>query len=220
MKLALRNRIAEWLLEALAPERRDLPVRALLAFAEQVGENGEAHGLDVGHARELAASTLFLPAGDGVRLREDLAGDLEALRERASRFAAALAGVGPTPIPSSDPARAVAVAAILFEHRLFFEVHEILEPPWQGAQGDEREILQGLIQVAVGLHHHENDNLRGAISLLADGNAKLFAHVPEAFGIDLASLCRDVESFATALRHVAGGDAPAELPPLPRWRKP
>ena len=40
-------------------------------------------------------------------------------------------------------------AALLFDAGLYFEVHELLEPRWLGADGRDRTALQGLIQVAV-----------------------------------------------------------------------
>ena len=53
---------------------------------------------------------------------------------------------------------ALGQAALLFDGRLYFEVHELLEPYWLRAAGRERETLQGLIQVAVGFHHLSNGN--------------------------------------------------------------
>ena len=218
MKLALRNRIAEWLLEATPPERARTGVNALIAYARAADAEGVADGLPAEAARALEASGLFVTRAGAIRLREDLLGDLPALRDRSERFAAALDAVDAAPVPGDARSRAVAIAAHLFGERLFFEVHEILEPPWRDAEGDAREILQGLIQVAVGFHHHEDGNLRGAISLLADGNGKLFSHVPAALGIDLESLCREVETFAIALRHRNARDSSIELPPIPRWK--
>ena len=40
----------------------------------------------------------------------------------------------------------------LWERGLFWEVHEELEPHWQRATGTERELLQGVIQLAAALH--------------------------------------------------------------------
>lgn len=68
---------------------------------------------------------------------------------------------------------ALGQAALLFDGRLYFEVHELLEPYWLRAAGRERETLQGLIQVAVGFHHLGNGNGAGARALLHDGAAKL-----------------------------------------------
>lgn len=39
-------------------------------------------------------------------------------------------------------------AAVLWDLKLFFEVHEILEPGWIKAKGDEKRLLQALIRSA------------------------------------------------------------------------
>ena len=70
-------------------------------------------------------------------------------------------------------------AADLFDAGLYFEVHELLEPYWMRAQAEEREILQGVIQVAAGLHHLRNGNLNGTRSLLAQGILKLLGRTLE-----------------------------------------
>jgi predicted metal-dependent hydrolase len=111
----------------------------------------------------------------------------------------------------------VAVAARLFDAQLYFEVHELLEPFWLRAEGDERTALQGIIQVAVGLHHLSNANVSGARALLADGAAKLAGR--ELAGVRFDGFARAV---AGCLAEVArlGADAPAHfdwrtVPPLP-----
>lgn len=194
-------------------------MNALIAFARAADSEGMARDLDEELRAPLVASGLFEPVGEEIALRADLLVDLPALRWRSERFAAALEAAATIPRQEGESEAAlreiVAFAAVLFDHELFFEVHEVLEPPWQRATGELRNLLQGLIQVAVGFHHHANANPRGALSLLAEGNAKLFAHVPEAYGIDLATFCRDVEQFATALRHELAGDPPADAPGYP-----
>jgi uncharacterized protein len=47
----------------------------------------------------------------------------------------------------------------------FFEAHEVWEDLWADYQGPSRRFYQGLIQVAVCLHHFGNGNGRGAIKL-------------------------------------------------------
>ena len=57
----------------------------------------------------------------------------------------------------------------------FFEAHEALEAFWMKAAGDEKLLLQGLIQIAAGLHRFKLDPARtdGAFYLLQRGLAKL-----------------------------------------------
>jgi hypothetical protein len=72
--------------------------------------------------------------------------------------------------------------------------------------------LQGLIQVAVGLHHHAEGNTRGALTRLCAGNEKLRCFRPAAQGIDLEGLCSAVERIVTRLRATPG--AAVEAPRL------
>jgi hypothetical protein len=63
----------------------------------------------------------------------------------------------------------------------YFEAHETLEDVWRLVAGKERHFLQGLIQVAVGLHHLDCGNCEGARGVLrrAASNLALF---PASFG--------------------------------------
>lgn len=57
----------------------------------------------------------------------------------------------------------------------FFDAHEELEAFWRTAAGDEKILLQGLIQIAAGLHRLGLDagKTDGAFYLLDRGLAKL-----------------------------------------------
>ena len=94
------------------------------------------------------------------------------LAERAERARRLFEG-RPLDLADAPLETALRQAALLFDGRLYFEVHELLEPYWLRAAGGERETLQGLIQVAVGFHHLGNGNGAGARALLHDGAAKL-----------------------------------------------
>jgi predicted metal-dependent hydrolase len=216
MKLALRNRLAGWCLEALRNPAAEARIHALAAFAGRSDASGTARDLDDERAAILAASDVFEPLDRGVRLRPELSGDVEALRWRAPRFSQALsdcrkACAAPRP-GEIDVPWSLCAAAALFNARLFFEVHELLEDCWRPAQGPLKTLLQGLIQVAVGLHHHANGNLRGAIALLGEGNVKLSPFRPEIHGVELGAFCAAIDAITGALR---GGAASSELP-IPR----
>jgi uncharacterized protein len=87
----------------------------------------------------------------------------------------------------------------LFNRTEFFEAHEVLEDVWRAAPEPEKKFLQGLIQIAVGLHHYGNGNLVGACSLLARA-AKNLAKYPENFGgIHLTQLLHCVAEWQQAL---------------------
>ncbi len=70
----------------------------------------------------------------------------------------------------------------------FFEAHEVLEDVWRAAPASEKTYLQGLVQIAVALHHYTHGNLVGARSVLARAHRNL-REAPAAFrGLDIAEL--------------------------------
>jgi hypothetical protein len=168
LPLALRNRLADLILDALHDGAARRGLEAVAAVCADPRALDPAAPLPEGFPVEL-----FERHSDGWRIRGGLdSRTAGAFGERAARAARALAG---RPLAPADPPLPVALAeaAALFEAGLYFEVHEILEPHWTRAQGTERETLQGLIQVAVGFQHLANGNLEGACALLRDGATKL-----------------------------------------------
>ena len=82
----------------------------------------------------------------------------------------------------------------------FFEAHEAWEDVWQEYQGPSRKFYQGLIQVAVALHHFGNGNIRGARKLYHSSRAYLEPYRPRHMGIDLEKLLSEFERcFAEVL---------------------
>lgn len=70
----------------------------------------------------------------------------------------------------------------------FFEAHEAWEELWQAYEGPSRRFYQGLIQVAVCLHHFGNGNTRGAKKLYHSSLAYLKDYRPHHEGVDLEKL--------------------------------
>jgi predicted metal-dependent hydrolase len=75
----------------------------------------------------------------------------------------------------------------------FFEAHEVWEELWQEYQGPARKFYQGLIQVAVCLHHFGNGNIRGAKKLYHSSRAYLDPYRPHYLGLDLEKLLTELE---------------------------
>jgi uncharacterized protein len=67
----------------------------------------------------------------------------------------------------------------------FFEAHEVWEELWADYQGPLRKFYQGLIQVAVALHHFGNGNIRGARKLYDSSRAYLEPYRPVQMGLHL-----------------------------------
>ena len=90
-------------------------------------------------------------------------------------------------------------AVELFNEGRYFEAHEVLEHLWLAADGLDRELYQGVLQVAVGLHHEARGNRKGAASMLAKGVSRLTPLAPSHKGVDVARLLDDVRGFQGAL---------------------
>ena len=73
-----------------------------------------------------------------------------------------------------------------FNRRAFFHAHEVWEELWTDTQGPTRRFYQGLIQVAVCLHHFGNGNLRGRGSSTTVRPATCVPICPRHAGLDVA----------------------------------
>lgn len=97
-------------------------------------------------------------------------------------------------------------AADLFNRKHYFECHELLEDEWQGARGEEKVFLQGLILIAVGMYHIANANFKGAVNVLEKARARLEPFLPERDGLDLEALIGVSGRALDKARHALGGE--------------
>lgn len=102
----------------------------------------------------------------------------------------------------------------LFNSARFYQAHEAWETVWRSTTPDPKELLQGLIQVAVAMVHHL-DRGRPAVArrVLAKGRRRIEPFAPAALGLDLRQLLASVDRWDGWLTHRDG-----EPPPLPRVR--
>ncbi len=75
--------------------------------------------------------------------------------------------------PALAPNAALDLAQQLIDSGRAFRAHEVLEASWKAAPGAERELWQGLAQVAVGLTHAQRGNAKGAVALLRRGGRRV-----------------------------------------------
>jgi uncharacterized protein len=80
--------------------------------------------------------------------------------------------------PALPPAEALAAAQELLDAGRPFHAHEVLEAVWKAASTPiaERNLWQGLAQIAVGLTHALRGNAAGAVALLRRGADRLEAY--------------------------------------------
>jgi hypothetical protein len=131
-----------------------------------------------------------------------------------------LAALTPLPLDDRYP---LACGVSFFNHGLFHECHDALEPLWTGAGGGLKEGLQGLILMAAGHHHLQLHNLPGMRAVWEEALARL-----EPCGGLVATPWGDVRAEAaldltarrlTRARALSDGEDPADLWALdrPTW---
>lgn len=99
-----------------------------------------------------------------------------------------------------------------FNNREWFECHETVEDLWAGEEGEIRDFYQGIIQVAVALHHWRNGNFGGAVSLLKGGAGYLRRVSDACQWVDVAALIADADRMRNALEEL-GRERMADLEP-------
>src|SRR2546428_5738622 len=80
---------------------------------------------------------------------------------------------GERPRLKSTIVRSLEEGTALFNRRQFFEAHEVWEDGWRIADGRDRLLLHGLIQVAAGFHKLQCGQPGGCATLLSKGAGKL-----------------------------------------------
>lgn len=118
-----------------------------------------------------------------------------------------------TEVPPDELVRGI----VEFNEGRWYECHDTLEELWAGEQGDAKDLYQGILQVAVALHHWREGNHPGALFLLGSA-ARLLRHVePVCQGVDAAALIRDAGRLRAALESL-GPERMGELDPalIPR----
>ncbi len=96
-----------------------------------------------------------------------------------------------------------------FNRQFFFEAHDTWEELWMETSGPERLFYQGLIQLAAGMYHLCNRNLKGARSQLSKSLAKLEQYLPEFRAVDTATLVASVRKCLGEAQRVQPGELPA-----------
>ena len=82
----------------------------------------------------------------------------------------------------------------LFNDLEFFESHEVWEELWSEVTGESRKFYQGLIQMAVCLHHFGNGNMGGTRKLYHSSRKYLEPYRPKYLGLDLDQTLAQLEA--------------------------
>ena len=88
----------------------------------------------------------------------------------------------------------------LFNKHDWYEAHDAFEEIWNTVDGDERQIIQGILQVSVSQLHLSKGNLNGATILLGEGLGRIKTRKKINLGIDLESFCFCLENLLRKLQ--------------------
>ena len=80
----------------------------------------------------------------------------------------------------------------LFNSCQWYKSHDIFEEIWHETGGPERQILQGILQVAVAQVHLENGNKNGATILYGEALGRLKTSKFDTLRLDIENLCECV----------------------------
>lgn len=150
-----------------------------------------------------------------VALADAFTAEWQAIKDKLTQCRTALQEWSPE-TNASPLQHALQKGALLFNHHLFFEVHEVLEAQWLKETGEEKRFLQGLIQIAVAFYHCERGSLRGALSLLQDGLEKIASYRPAFLEVELEKFTQSLETCrAEMLRLGAAGLSQFRLDLIP-----
>ena len=88
----------------------------------------------------------------------------------------------------------------LFNSQKWYEAHDAFEDIWNNLNGDERQIIQGILQVSVSQYHLSKGNLNGATILLGEGLGRIRNRTNTNLGIDLETFCKCLEKLLIKLQ--------------------
>ena len=93
------------------------------------------------------------------------------------------------------------IALNLFNKHEWYEAHDAFEEIWNSVDGDERQVIQGILQVAVSQFHLSKGNFNGATILLGEGLGRIKNRTKINLGIDLEAFCLCLESLLKKLQN-------------------
>ena len=89
----------------------------------------------------------------------------------------------------------------LFNKQKWYEAHDAFEDIWNTLDGDERQIIQGILQVSVSQFHLSKGNINGATILMGEGLGRIKNRTNIDLGIDLESFCECLEELLRKLQY-------------------
>lgn len=117
------------------------------------------------------------------------------------------------------PLESLAEAQRLLDLGQPFHAHEVLEGTWKAAPSHERDLWQGLAQLAVGVTHLARGNRSGAVTLLRRGAGRIAGYDDGPYDIDVPGLVTFARRTADALESDGPTGTGLAMPRLQRGRQ-
>lgn len=109
-------------------------------------------------------------------------------------------------MPPFFPKQEFEQAVSQFNTQYYFECHDTLEEIWLSAPTVEKDFYQGILHIAVGLYHFDNDNFKGVLSQLNKAKLRLNKFLPQFRGAHLEQLLNSADQFRlSAKQKIEGG---------------
>ncbi len=89
----------------------------------------------------------------------------------------------------------------LFNEQKWYEAHDAFEDIWNTVEGDQRQVIQGILQVSVSQFHLSKGNLNGATILIGEGLGRIKTRTNTNLGVDLESFCKCLEDLLRKLQY-------------------
>ncbi|MBE9031494.1 DUF309 domain-containing protein [filamentous cyanobacterium LEGE 11480] len=89
-----------------------------------------------------------------------------------------------------------------FNQGEFYACHDTLEAIWIPSVGPEKQLYQGIIQIAVAIYHLSNQNWRGTVILMGEGLNRL-RHYPDEFAeLDIGQFREEIAELLEILQNL------------------
>ncbi len=93
----------------------------------------------------------------------------------------------------------------------YYQAHDVLEEVWREVHGWNKPFYQGMVQIAISMHHFSTGNLAGAKSVLRKARTNLGEYPASFCGIELAELRAQLDSWQQAMDSGAPTPSPVRV---------
>lgn len=122
-------------------------------------------------------------------------------------------------VTARNPRSTIARGVRLFNRGRYLAAQALWEDAWRAAPAEDRGFLEGLVQLAAGLHlRTRRGATRGAVHLLAQALVTLEDYRPAAHGVDVEALVRDFTAYVDWIRERARPHRLVDAWRIPRIR--